>query len=252
MLRRNTLPVPSLKLQSLRKRYTDSNQHPIHAVDGVSIEIAAGELLAVVGPSASGKTTLLRLIAGLEVPDEGRIAVGDQDWTARSARDRDVAMVFQTLALYPHLTVAGNISFGLRLRGTGRSEIQHRTREIAERFGLLDCLTRHPFELSGGQRQRVALARALIRRPEILLLDEPLSHLDGVLRRDLCRDLKALHWEFSLTTILVTHVIEEAEALGHRIAVMMAGRIEQVGSAEELRTAPACQFVAEFVQPGLL
>lgn len=210
-----------------------------------------GELLAVVGPSGSGKTTLLRLIAGLETPKSGQVFMGNRDVTTAPAQNRQVAMVFQTLALYPHMTAAENISFSLRLQGMPRNEVLSLVSETADRLAITDCLSRRPFELSGGQRQRVALGRALIKKPATLLLDEPLTHLDSPLRRALCRELLKIHAEFSLTTVLVTHDLAEAEAMGHRIAVMNEGLLEQVGTATELRATPATPFVADFLKPDL-
>lgn len=244
--------MPDLKLQAVSKHFVGPEGRRIDAVKEATLEVADGELLAIVGPSAGGKTTLLRLIAGLETADHGRIQMANVDVTTRPFRARQVAMVFQTLALYPHMTTAQNIGFGLRLRGASRDEIGRRTGEIAARLGVRDCLVRRPYELSGGQRQRVALARALIRKPAVLLLDEPLSHLDGPLRRQLCGELKTLHAEFNLTTLLVTHDLAEAEALGHRLAVMNRGRIEQAGCISDLRAHPATPFVADFLRPGLL
>ncbi len=251
-LQRNTPAVPKLQLQALRKQFSGPGGSTIRAVEDVSIGIADGEWLAMVGPSACGKTTLLRLIAGLESLDSGCIRLGDRDITRHAPEVRQVAMVFQTLALYPHLTAAENIGFGLKLQGAPTEEIRQRTARMAGRLGIADCLDRRPFELSGGQRQRVALARALIREPSLLLLDEPFSHLDRALRRQLCRDWKHLHAELRLTTLLVTHQLDEAEALGERLAVMNQGRIEQVGPAAELRARPATPFVSEFLRPGLL
>jgi len=248
--RPDTLGVPDLKLQMLSKHFAALGGRRIHAVDCAYLNVEDGELLALVGPSATGQTTLLRLIAGLDEPDEGQILVGERNITRVPAPERDVGMVFQTLALYPHMTVAQNIDFGLRLRRTPKNEIRNRVHEVAERLSLQECMDRRPFELSGGQRQRVALARALVRRPGILLLDEPFSHLDGMLRRQLCGELKTLHAEFRLTILLVTHDLAEAAALARRMAVMNAGRIEQVGSVEVLRLQPATPFVAEFMKPG--
>lgn len=244
--------MPDLNLQALCKHFTGPDGRGIEAVQSASLDVAHRELLALVGPSASGKTTLLRLIAGLETVDRGRIQIAGTDVTAQPPAKRNLAMVFQMLALYPHLTAAQNIGLGLRLRGTARDELNQRVNGIAERLEITTCLDRRPFELSAGQRQRVALARALVRKPDILLLDEPFSHLDAPLRRQLCRELKTLHKEFQLTSLLVTHNLAEAEALGHRVAVMHHGRIEQVGSIGELRAKPATPFVAEFLQPGLL
>lgn len=244
--------MPSLTLKSLSKSFVGPNGRRIGAVNSISLDVEDGELLAIVGTSASGKTTLLRLIAGLETPDHGQLRVGNDNITQLPPQDRNVAMVFQTLALYPHMTTAENIGFGLRLKGQPSDEIRQQTTKIAARLDIEGCLSRRPYELSGGQQQRVALARALVRRPGILLLDEPLSHLDGPLRRQLCRELKALHEEFNLTTLLVTHDLAEAEVLSHRIAVMNRGRIEQVGAAEALRSQASTAFVAEFMKPGLL
>jgi multiple sugar transport system ATP-binding protein len=243
--------VPNLKLQGLSKHFTRDDDHRIHAVQDASLEIFDGELLALVGPSASGKTTLLRLIAGLETADQGVIRIAGVDVTGLAPEKRDLAMVFQALALYPHMTAAQQIGLGLRLRGVRRTEIQQRIEEIAGRLGILECLGRRPFELSAGQGQRVALARALIRKPGILLLDEPFSHLDTPLRRQLCRELRKLHAELELTSLLVTHDLAVAEALGDRVAVMHEGRVLQVDSLEQLRFSPANPFVAEFLQPGL-
>jgi multiple sugar transport system ATP-binding protein len=206
----------------------------------------------VVGPSGSGKTTLLRLVAGLETPDAGRLFLDEREVTHQPAGQRNVAMVFQSLALYPHMTAAQNITLGLRLRKLPRTEREERLEGIAAQLRIQDQLGRRPNELSAGQRQRVALARALIRRPDVLLLDEPLSHLDTPLRRELCRELQRLHQDFRLTTLLVTHDLPTAEALGQRLAVMNEGRFEQVGSVEQLRSQPATQFVSDFLNPNLL
>jgi multiple sugar transport system ATP-binding protein len=252
LVQRETPAVPDLNLQALCKHFIGPDGQRIEAVRSASLEVAHRELLAIVGPSASGKTTLLRLIAGLETVDRGRVQIAGADVSAQPPSKRNLAMVFQMLALYPHLTAAQNIGLGLRLRGTARNEVDQRVRGIAGRLEITSSLDRRPSELSAGQRQRVALARALIRKPDILLLDEPFSHLDAPLRRQLCRELRTLHDEFQLTSLLVTHNIAEAEALGHRVAVMHRGRIEQVDSVEELRAKPATPFVAEFLLPGLI
>jgi len=218
----------------------------------VSFAIAAGELLALVGPSGCGKTTTLRLIAGLETPDAGSIKFGDQVVNTVPPKGRDVAMVFQHHALYPHLSAAENLAFGLTLRGVGRAEISQRVNEMADKLGISRCLARKPAELSGGERQRVALGRALIRKPGILLLDEPFANLDAPLRRELRRELQHLHQEQNLTTLLVTHDQAEALALGNRVVVMNAGQIEQVGAAADLRERPATPFVRAFLNPSIL
>jgi len=240
--------VPDLELQGLSKHFIQPDGRRIEAVRSASLKVEDGELLAMIGPSASGKTTLLRLIAGLETPDQGRIRISGRDVTSLPSHTRNLAMVFQALALYPHLTVAENIGLGLRLRGTAPNEVRQRTAEIAGRLEVSDCLARRPFELSAGQGQRVALARALIRQPDFLLLDEPFSHLDGPLRRQLCRTLRALHEEFKLTSLLVTHNLAEAEALGERVAVVHGGHIEQVGPIHDLRAKPTTPSVGEFLR----
>lgn len=222
------------------------------ALNRASLEVGEGELLAVVGPSGSGKTTLLRLIAGLDQPDSGSVFIADRDQASVPAGERGVAMMFQSLALYPHLTAAGNLAFGLKLRRVGADEIRTRVEEVAARVGIADCLGRRPAELSGGQRQRVALGRALIRRPGILLLDEPFANLDAPLRRELRRELQRLHASLSLTIVLVTHDQAEAMALGQRVAVMNAGRFEQVATPAELRTRPVNNFVRSFLDTGLV
>jgi ABC-type sugar transport system ATPase subunit len=246
--------VADIVIQALAKSFRASrrNGDPLHAVAGINLEVAAGELLAIVGPSGSGKTTLLRLIAGLEEPDAGTIAIGGQDQAHVPPGERDVAMVFQTLALFPHLTARENLAFGLKLRRAAAAEIESRVTETAALLSLKDCLSRRPAELSGGQRQRVALGRALIRRPKVLLLDEPFANLDAPLRRELRRELQRLHRELGLTILLVTHDQSEALALGQRVAVMNEGRLEQVAPPGVLRSAPARPFVAAFLDERVM
>lgn len=241
--------MAAIAIQSLAKtfRAPEWAGSSIPAVDGLSLEVSAGELLALVGPSGCGKTTLLRLIAGLEEPDSGGIAIAGQDQRGVPPERRDVAMVFQTLALYPHMTARGNLEFGLKLRKVPTAETAARVDETARLLGLTDCLGRRPAELSGGQRQRVALGRALVRGPKVLLLDEPFANLDTPLRREMRRELQRLHRELKLTTILVTHDQAEALALGQRVAVMNAGKLEQVAEPEILRAQPASPFVAAFL-----
>jgi ABC-type sugar transport system ATPase subunit len=216
------------------------------------LQVAAGELLALVGPSGCGKTTTLRLIAGLERPDQGRVYIGGSDVTDLPARRRHVALVSQTSALYPHLCVADNLAFGLRLRSrsdraTARAEIEAVVRQTAQMLAIEHLLARMPWELSGGERQRVSLGRALARRPDVLLLDEPLAQLDAELRQSLRREIRRIQRETQTTTVLVTHDPQEALAVGDRIAVISAGRIEQVGTPREVYERPQNRTVARIV-----
>ncbi len=206
-----------------------------------------GEVLAVLGPSGSGKSTLLRLLCGLDPPTTGQVLLDGQDLTAVPPERRPVAMVFQDYALFPHLSVADNIAFGLRVRKVRRDERNRRVEQAAEVVGLSDLLARLPDQLSGGERQRVALARALVRDPAVFCLDEPLSSLDPVLRADARRDLARLLRADGRCAVLVTHDQSEAMTLGDRIAVLRAGRLEQVGTVREVYDRPATPFVASFV-----
>jgi ABC-type sugar transport system ATPase subunit len=245
------LLVAAIAIRDLTKVFPAPNAagQALVAIDGVNLDVCAGELLAVVGPSGCGKTTLLRLIAGLEEPARGSIAIAGREQRGIPPGDRDVAMVFQNLALYPHMTVARNLSFGLELRRLPASEISARVASVAALLGITGCLPRRPAELSGGQRQRVAIGRALVRQPKILLLDEPFANLDAPLRRELRRELLRLHRELQLTVLLVTHDQPEALALGQRVAVMNSGRLEQVAAPDELRARPASEFVRAFLAP---
>ena len=246
--------MDAIVIQTLAKtfRAPEWTGSSIRAVVDLSLAVTSGELLVLVGPSGCGKTTLLRLIAGLETPTSGSLAIGGQDQRNVPPERRDVAMVFQTLALYPHLTARANLEFGLKLRKTPATETAARVGEMAALLGIADCLKRRPAELSSGQRQRVALGRALVRRPKVLLLDEPFANLDAPLRRELRRELQRLHHELKLTTILVTHDQAEALALGQRVAVMNAGKLEQVAEPAVIRARPASPFVAEFLNGALL
>jgi ABC-type sugar transport system ATPase subunit len=219
----------------------------VEAVRDVTLEIRDRELMVLVGPSGSGKTTALRMLAGLEAVDHGRIEIGSRVVNDVSPRDRDVAMVFQDYALYPQMTVRDNMAFGLRRRGLPRPEVERRVIETSQTLGLGDLLDRRPRQLSGGQQQRVALGRALVREPQVLLMDEPLSNLDAQLRVQARGEIKRLQSEVGTTMVYVTHDQVEALTLGDRIAVMNDGRLEQVGTPEELYERPANVFVGGFI-----
>jgi multiple sugar transport system ATP-binding protein len=222
------------------------------AVDDVSLAVADGELLVLLGPSGCGKTTVLRMVAGLEEVDRGTVTIGDRVVNDIEPKDRDVAMVFQSYALYPHLTVAKNLEFPLRQRGVPKEERQHRVGEVARTLGLEPYLGRKPGQLSGGQRQRVALGRAIVRSPQAFLMDEPLSNLDAALRVQTRADIVALQERLGTTTLYVTHDQVEAMTMGHRIAVMNQGALQQVGPPQELYDRPGNAFVAGFLgSPGM-
>ncbi len=236
--------MAAIALEDLRKVHAGAARA---ALAGLSIEIADGERLAIVGPSGSGKSTVLRLIAGLDVPTGGRVRIGDVDVTDMPPESRDLAMVFQSYALYPHMTVRANLSFGLRMRGIDGDEIDARVQRVADSLGLRPHLDRKPAVLSGGERQRVALGRAIVRHPRAFLFDEPLSNLDPQLRGRTRTELVALHHRLAATMIYVTHDQEEAMTLGQRIAVLREGHLEQVATPQELYDRPANRFVATFI-----
>ncbi|HEU0336297.1 MAG TPA: ABC transporter ATP-binding protein [Gaiellaceae bacterium] len=232
----------SVALERVRKRFED-----VQAVDGVSVEVAAGEFFSLLGPSGCGKTTSLRMIAGFERPDEGRVLISGVDHTDVPPHRRPVNTVFQSYALFPHLSVAENVAFGLRFRRLSRSEKRRRAEELLELVRLPGYGDRRPHQLSGGQQQRVALARALVLSPAVLLLDEPLGALDAKLRRELQLELKSLQQEVGITFVYVTHDQEEALTMSDRIAVMANGRIEQLGTPRAVYEEPETAFVADFL-----
>jgi ABC-type sugar transport system ATPase subunit len=234
--------MAALRLDHVEKRYGETV-----ALDDLSLDVADGELLVIVGPSGCGKTTALRVAAGLEAPTAGRVRIGERDVTRDEPGRRNVAMVFQSHALFPHLTVARNIGFGLEARKVEREEIARRVAAAAEVVGCGGVLERRPDQLSGGERQRVALARAIVREPDVFLLDEPLSNLDAQLRVVMRAELRSLHARLGATMVHVTHDQVEALTLGDRVAVISAGRLEQVGAPDEVYRRPANRFVASFV-----
>jgi len=238
-----TIPAAvDVRLLGVRKTYGD-----VVAVDEVDLEIEAGEFFTLLGPSGSGKTTTLRLIAGFERPDSGRIELSGVDVTARAPYERDVNTVFQDYALFPHMSVADNVGYGLRVKGVARAERKRRVAEALELVRLPNVANRKPVQLSGGQRQRIALARSLVNRPRVLLLDEPLGALDLKLRQEMQIELKRIQQDVGLTFVYVTHDQEEALTMSDRLAVFNEGRIEQLGSAAEVYEHPATEFVAGFV-----
>ena len=234
-------------LEHLTRVFKGPGGESIRAVDDACLVVGDKELLALVGPSGCGKTTTLRLIAGLEEPTAGAISINGQAVNGLSPKDRDVALVFQHYALYPHMSVYDNMAFGLKLRHLPRAEIARRVKDTAQILDLADCLDRKPAALSGGQRQRVALGRALVRRPGVFLLDEPLSNLDAQTRLQMRAEIARLHARFGSTMVYVTHDQVEAMTLGHRVAVMMDGRLQQVAAPIDLYQHPANLFVAGFI-----
>ncbi len=235
--------MSAIRIEQLAKTYPNGHV----ALRPLEVQVEDGEFLVLVGPSGCGKSTLLRLIAGLETPTAGRIHLGGVDVTGLAPQDRDLAMVFQTYALYPHMSVRQNLGYGLHVRGMDRTTIAARVADIAQTLGLDSLLDRRPAQLSGGQRQRVALGRAIVRRPQAFLLDEPLSNLDPSLRAQARAELRRLHRTLGITTLYVTHDQEEALTLGGRVAVMRDGAIEQIAAPREVYARPANTFVAGFV-----
>ena len=229
-------------LKSLTKHFAD-----VVAVDSVDLEVQDQELLVLVGPSGCGKSTMLRMIAGLADVTSGEITIGNRLVNRVAAKDRNISMVFQNYALYPHMNVFRNMAFGLQMRKVSREEIDQRVRDTAQILGIEDLLTRRPAQLSGGQRQRVALGRAIVRDPEVFLLDEPLSNLDARLRVTMRSELVKLHRRLSVTMIYVTHDQVEAMTMGDRLVVMRGGQIQQVDTPRVIYETPANQFVGEFI-----
>ncbi|MCZ7852496.1 sn-glycerol-3-phosphate ABC transporter ATP-binding protein UgpC [Agrobacterium salinitolerans] len=234
--------MASVELKDIRKSYA-----ALDVIHGISLDIADGEFIALVGPSGCGKSTLLRMIAGLEEITDGDILIGDKVVNGMTPRERNIAMVFQSYALYPHMTVAENMGFNLKLAGQPKSVIEERVAEAARMLDLGNLLDRKPSQLSGGQRQRVAMGRAVVRNPAVFLFDEPLSNLDAKLRVQMRSEIKALHQKVGTTSIYVTHDQIEAMTLADRVVVLNQGRIEQQGTPLELYKTPANLFVAAFI-----
>ena len=234
--------MQSLKIQGIRKTF-----HETEILKGIDIAIEPGEFLILVGPSGCGKSTLLSMIAGLDQPTSGHIHLGERDITQLPSKDRDIAMVFQSYALYPNMNVAQNIAFALEMRKVPKAQREAKVQQVAELLQIQHLLDRRPAQLSGGQRQRVAMGRALAREPQLFLFDEPLSNLDAKLRVEMRAEIKLLHQRTRTTTVYVTHDQVEAMTLGDRIAVMKDGQVQQFGTPHEIYTAPATVFVAEFI-----
>jgi multiple sugar transport system ATP-binding protein len=234
--------MAAVALSAVRKSFGSTQ-----VVHGVDVAIADGEFCVLVGPSGCGKSTLLRMIAGLEEISGGEVRIGSRVVNQIAPRDRDIAMVFQNYALYPHMTVYDNMAFSLKLAGLPADEVRSRAHEAAQILGLMDYLHRYPRQLSGGQRQRVAMGRAIVRKPQVFLFDEPLSNLDAKLRVQMRTEIKALHQRLTTTSIYVTHDQIEAMTMADKIVVMNAGKVEQTGSPLELYDNPANLFVAGFI-----
>jgi len=234
--------MAAVSLREVRKSYGD-----MEVIHGVTMDIADGEFIVILGPSSCGKSTLLRMVAGLETITAGEIAIGERVVNQLEPKDRNIAMVFQNYALYPHMSVYDNMSYGLRIKGFSKEEIETRVRRAAEILELAKFLDRKPRQLSGGQRQRVAMGRAIVREPAVFLFDEPLSNLDAKLRVQMRAELQALHRRLRTTSLFVTHDQIEAMTLAQRMIVMNAGRAEQIGKPLEVYAKPATTFVASFI-----
>src|SRR5437868_12455875 len=234
--------MAKVQLRDVRKSYIADE-----VIHGVSIDVVDSEVIGIVGPSGCGKSTLLRMVAGLEAITAGEIVIGDRIVNALEPKDRDIAMVFQNYALYPHMSVYDNMAYGLKIRGLAKSEIEARVKRAAGILELAPLLERKPRQLSGGQRQRVAMGRAIVREPAVFLFDEPLSNLDAKLRVQMRAELQALHRRLGTTSLYVTHDQVEAMTLAHRMIVMNGGRAEQIGAPLEVYARPATTFVASFI-----
>ena len=240
-----------IEFRNISKRYGSNAAAPL-VVQDVSFEVPAGTLTTILGPSGCGKTTLLRMMAGLESPTSGQIVMAGRDVTTLGPTERNVSMMFQSYALFPHMDVLGNVGFGLRMSGVGRDETRRRALEVLQSVGLVGFDERLPSELSGGQQQRVALARALVLEPAVLLFDEPLSNLDARLRREMREEIRGLQQRLGLTVAYVTHDQSEALAVSDQIIVMNAGRIAQRGTPQQLYEFPLSEFVAGFMGEAML
>jgi multiple sugar transport system ATP-binding protein len=234
--------MAQVQLRDIRKSYG-----ALEVIHGIDMQVADGEFIVIVGPSGCGKSTLLRMVAGLEAITSGEVVIGDRVVNKLEPKDRDIAMVFQNYALYPHMTVAENMSFGLRLKRYPTAEIKSRIDEAARMLDIVELVDRKPKQLSGGQRQRVAMGRAIVRNPKVFLFDEPLSNLDAKLRVQMRIEIKKVHQKVRTTTVYVTHDQVEAMTLADRVVVMNHGRIEQIGTPNELYHKPATKFVASFI-----
>src|ERR1043166_1778629 len=231
-----------LTLSNVSKQFADT-----YAVQDFNLDVDKGGVISFLGPSGCGKTTTLRMVAGFEIPTTGKITLGGKDITEKAPNQRNVGMVFQSYALFPNLTVAQNIGFGLRVRKVSEPDIKERVKEMISLVNLEKHADKYPFQLSGGQQQRVSLARALAIRPDVLLLDEPLSHLDAKLRQEVRVEIRELQRHLGLTTVMVTHDQEEALTMADRLVVMSEGSVRQIGSQQDLYERPADRFVAGFV-----
>jgi multiple sugar transport system ATP-binding protein len=238
--------MANVKLESVRKTFVAGGTTRV-AVDDVSLEVADGEFCVLVGPSGCGKSTTLRIVAGLETATSGRVLIGPREVTTLRAKERDIAMVFQSYALYPHMTAYENMAFALKLRKMPAPDLDRRVREAAAMLGIAERLDRRPRQLSGGERQRIALGRAIVRQPQVFLFDEPLSNLDAKLRLQMRREIAALHQRLGATMIYVTHDQVEAMTLGDRIVVLDRGRVQQIAPPLELYERPSNVFVASFI-----